>query len=116
MASTLTRIPAGRFRISVKREGRPLAEASEGSISNFSHDRVEEGGRVEVAPPCGVTAGGAAGRSGVRDSIGRARVDRACAGRSGVRGSIGRARSIGRVEVGILTDFSLHLFSFLFVM
>lgn len=44
---------AGHFRISVKREVRPMAEAPDGLISNFLHDRVEEGDRVEVGPPCG---------------------------------------------------------------
>ena len=43
----------GRYRISVKREPAPAPDAAPGVVSNFLHDRVQEGDRLEVGPPCG---------------------------------------------------------------
>jgi nitric oxide dioxygenase len=44
---------AGYFRISVKRESRPHDNASDGLISNYLHDAVGPGERLDVGPPCG---------------------------------------------------------------
>ncbi len=41
------------FRISVKREEKPNADAPDGLISSHLHDGIEEGHRVKVGPPCG---------------------------------------------------------------
>lgn len=41
------------YRISVKREGRRVADAPDGLISNHLHDAIDEGYRIEVGPPCG---------------------------------------------------------------
>lgn len=41
------------YRISVKREPAPSEGAPEGLISNYLHDEVNVGDRVEVGPPCG---------------------------------------------------------------
>jgi nitric oxide dioxygenase len=41
------------YRISVKREPSPGAEAPDGYVSNYLHGQVEEGETIEVAPPCG---------------------------------------------------------------
>ena len=43
------------YRISVKREAAPSSAvvAPAGHVSNYLHDRVEEGTRVDLAPPCG---------------------------------------------------------------
>lgn len=43
----------GHFRISVKREGALAAEAPEGLISSYLHDRVQSGDVIELGPPCG---------------------------------------------------------------
>ncbi len=43
----------GTFRISVKRERGPAAETPAGVVSNYLHDRVAEGGSLELGPPCG---------------------------------------------------------------
>lgn len=43
----------GYFRISVKREPRLATGAPDGLISNYLHDYLHEGDRVEVGPPCG---------------------------------------------------------------
>jgi nitric oxide dioxygenase len=43
----------GHYRISVKREGAAEAGAAPGHVSNYLHDRVQEGSRIEVGPPCG---------------------------------------------------------------
>lgn len=43
----------GHFRISVKREPWLYADAPNGLVSNFLHDFVNEGDRLEVGPPCG---------------------------------------------------------------
>lgn len=43
----------GHYRISVKRELRPVAEAPEGLVSNYLHDVVQVGDQVEIGPPCG---------------------------------------------------------------
>lgn len=47
------RAGAPHYRISVKRESRPTAEAPDGLISNHLHDAIEAGHRVELGPPCG---------------------------------------------------------------
>ncbi len=44
---------AGYFRISVKREPRPHDNAPDGLISNYLHDAVNQGERIDVGPPCG---------------------------------------------------------------
>lgn len=41
------------YRISVKREERLVAGAPDGLISNHLHDRLDEGHRIELGPPCG---------------------------------------------------------------
>lgn len=41
------------FRISVKREPRPVTDAPEGLISNYLHDVVQAGDRLDLGPPCG---------------------------------------------------------------
>jgi nitric oxide dioxygenase len=41
------------FRISVKREPRPVEEAPDGLVSNYLHDAVRVGDEVELGPPCG---------------------------------------------------------------
>ncbi|QEF97788.1 Flavohemoprotein [Stieleria maiorica] len=41
------------FRISVKREERPIADAPDGLISNHLHDAIAEGHRIKLGPPCG---------------------------------------------------------------
>jgi nitric oxide dioxygenase len=41
------------WRISVKREGPLAAAAPAGHVSNYLHDYVGEGDRIEVGPPCG---------------------------------------------------------------
>lgn len=43
----------GHFRISVKRESRPVDRAPDGLISNHLHDGVNEGDHLEIGPPCG---------------------------------------------------------------
>ncbi len=43
----------GHFRISVKREPRPVDDAPDGLISNHLHDAVNEGDHLEIGPPCG---------------------------------------------------------------
>ncbi len=43
----------GYFRISVKRESWPRTEQPDGLISNWLHDQVGEGDRLELGPPCG---------------------------------------------------------------
>jgi nitric oxide dioxygenase len=43
---------AGYYRISVKRE-ESINEAPAGLISNYLHDRVQEGDVLEIGPPCG---------------------------------------------------------------
>jgi nitric oxide dioxygenase len=44
----------GHYRISVKREPATIADAPDGFVSNYLHHTVEEGGILEVGPPCGV--------------------------------------------------------------
>ena len=41
------------FRISVKREPRPVGDAPDGLISNYLHDVVQEGDELELGAPCG---------------------------------------------------------------
>ena len=41
------------FRISVKRETPPAANTPAGHVSNMLHDRIEVGGTIDIAPPCG---------------------------------------------------------------
>lgn len=41
------------FRISVKREPRPVADAPDGVISNYLHDVIQVGDELELGPPCG---------------------------------------------------------------
>lgn len=41
------------YRISVKREPRPRADAPDGLVSNHLHDSVQVGDEVEIGPPCG---------------------------------------------------------------
>jgi len=41
------------YRISVKREPAPAADAPNGVFSNYLHDHVNAGDRVELSPPCG---------------------------------------------------------------
>ena len=41
------------YRISVKRETRPVDDAPDGLISNFLHDQIQVGDTIEVGPPCG---------------------------------------------------------------
>ena len=41
------------FRVSIKREMAPAADAADGFVSNFFHDKVQEGTTIEVGPPCG---------------------------------------------------------------
>lgn len=41
------------LRISVKREEGPEADLPSGYVSNFLHDRVDVGGEIALAPPCG---------------------------------------------------------------
>ncbi|MEW4486473.1 NO-inducible flavohemoprotein [Thalassoglobus sp. JC818] len=43
----------GHFRISVKREPRPVDNAPDGLISSYLHDEVNEGDRLDIGPPCG---------------------------------------------------------------
>jgi nitric oxide dioxygenase len=43
----------GYFRISVKRETGPHADAPSGVVSNFLHDAVQEGDVLRIGPPCG---------------------------------------------------------------
>ncbi|MEW4530450.1 NO-inducible flavohemoprotein [Maioricimonas sp. JC845] len=43
----------GHFRISVKREPGPTPDAPGGLISNYLHEQVHDGDRLEVGPPCG---------------------------------------------------------------
>jgi nitric oxide dioxygenase len=43
----------GYYRVSVKREAGPIAEAPGGLISNHLHDEINEGDVLEVGPPCG---------------------------------------------------------------
>jgi nitric oxide dioxygenase len=44
---------AAEYRISVKREPAAAAAAPAGHVSNYLHDHVGEGDRIEVGPPCG---------------------------------------------------------------
>jgi nitric oxide dioxygenase len=44
---------AGFYRISVKREASADAGTPAGLISNYLHDRVDEGDVLQVGPPCG---------------------------------------------------------------
>lgn len=41
------------FRISVKREASPSPAAPAGLISNYLHDQIQVGDRIQVGPPCG---------------------------------------------------------------
>lgn len=41
------------FRISVKRESRPVPDAPDGIVSNYLHDDVQVGDELWVGPPCG---------------------------------------------------------------
>lgn len=41
------------YRISVKRETGPNGNVPAGLISNYLHDRIHVGDRIEVGPPCG---------------------------------------------------------------
>jgi len=41
------------FRISVKREPAPAADAPNGIFSNYLHDHIKVGDHVELSPPCG---------------------------------------------------------------
>lgn len=43
----------GHFRISVKREAPPEVNTPAGYVSNWLHDKIEEGDTVEISPPCG---------------------------------------------------------------
>jgi nitric oxide dioxygenase len=43
----------GYYRISVKRESSPGDSVPGGLISNYLHDEIEVGDRIEVGPPCG---------------------------------------------------------------
>lgn len=43
----------GHYRISVKREPAPSTSAPEGLISNYLHDVVQVGDRLQLGPPCG---------------------------------------------------------------
>jgi nitric oxide dioxygenase len=55
------------YRITVKRESSLIADAPEGLVSNFLHDRVAAGDVLELGPPCGefTIAPDAAGGIGV---------------------------------------------------
>lgn len=44
---------AGHYRISVKREPSPVADAPAGLISNYLHEHVREGDTLQIGPPCG---------------------------------------------------------------
>lgn len=51
---SLSDSPGGAcYRISVKREPRPAADAPDGLISNYLHDSVHVGDPLEIGPPCG---------------------------------------------------------------
>ncbi|XZE36439.1 NO-inducible flavohemoprotein [Pirellulaceae bacterium SH501] len=51
---SLSDAPNGKhFRISVKREPAPNANAPDGLISNHLHDRVNPGDSIAIGPPCG---------------------------------------------------------------
>ncbi|WP_182866861.1 NO-inducible flavohemoprotein [Stieleria mannarensis] len=41
------------YRISVKREERPTADAPDGLISSHLHDAIDEGHHIKLGPPCG---------------------------------------------------------------
>lgn len=41
------------FRISVKRESAPSADAPQGIVSNYLHDNVQVGDILQLGPPCG---------------------------------------------------------------
>jgi len=41
------------YRISVKREPAPSADTPQGVFSNYLHDNLRAGDRVELSPPCG---------------------------------------------------------------
>jgi nitric oxide dioxygenase len=41
------------YRISVKRESKPVSAAPDGLISNYLHDAVNQGDAINVGPPCG---------------------------------------------------------------
>lgn len=43
----------GHYRISVKREDAPVANAPGGLISNYLHQDVQVGDELEIGPPCG---------------------------------------------------------------
>jgi nitric oxide dioxygenase len=43
----------GYYRISVKREPGPTADAPAGLVSNYLHDQVHQGDALEIGPPCG---------------------------------------------------------------
>ncbi len=43
----------GHYRITVKREPAPAADAPGGLISNYLHDHVNVGDTIRVGPPCG---------------------------------------------------------------
>jgi nitric oxide dioxygenase len=43
----------GYYRISVKREPGPTANAPFGLVSNYLHDHVQQGDVLEIGPPCG---------------------------------------------------------------
>jgi len=43
----------GYYRISVKREPAPIASAPDGVMSNYLHDVVKIGDKLEIGPPCG---------------------------------------------------------------
>jgi len=44
---------AGHYRISVKRESAPSTTVPNGLISNYLHDVVQVGDRLQLGPPCG---------------------------------------------------------------
>lgn len=41
------------YRISVKREPAPATDAPDGVFSNYLHDHIQTGDRVDLSPPCG---------------------------------------------------------------
>lgn len=44
---------AEEYRISVKRESAVVENVPDGYVSNYLHDRIQEGDTIEVGPPCG---------------------------------------------------------------
>ena len=65
----------GYYRISVKREPGPTAEAPAGLVSNYLHDHVHQGDVLEIGPPCGefTLDAGQPRRATDRDYFGRHR-------------------------------------------